>query len=107
MAHSAAIYPKPAPLIRNRKSPVLRDPVTGDRHFHPYGYHIENQRFTAFLGTVAQKEGSGFTMAKYRDSSLTIPAPSTPSKSILGKAILPTSSSIAPASRRYFSSAWV
>jgi tryptophan 7-halogenase len=47
-------------LIRKRKSPVVRDPITGGHHFHPYGYHIENQRFTAFLGTVARERGIRF-----------------------------------------------
>ncbi len=47
-------------LIRKNKSPVIRDPVTGEHHFVPYGYHIENQRFTGFLGTVARERGIRF-----------------------------------------------
>ena len=47
-------------LIRKGKSPVVRDPATGYGHFHPYGYHIENQRFTAFLGTMARERGVWF-----------------------------------------------
>jgi tryptophan halogenase len=44
-------------LIRKGKSPIVRDPTTGYGHFHPYGYHIENQRFTTFLGVVARERG--------------------------------------------------
>ena len=47
-------------LIRKKKSPVLCDPSTGEYRFHPYGYHIENQRFTAFLDTVARERGIRF-----------------------------------------------
>jgi tryptophan halogenase len=47
-------------LIRRNKSPVVRDRLTGEHRFHPYGYHIENQRFTAFLGTVAKERGIRF-----------------------------------------------
>ncbi len=42
-------------LIRRNKSPVFRDPPTGAYRFHPYGYHIENQRFTAFLADIARE----------------------------------------------------
>jgi tryptophan 7-halogenase len=47
-------------LIRRNKSPVFRDPVTGEHRFHPYGYHIENRRFTAFLATAARERGIRF-----------------------------------------------
>ena len=94
-------------LIRRNKSPVFRDPVTGEHRFHPYGYHIENQRFTAFLGTVAQREESGFTMASYGEFSPTVPGPSALSRLTLEKAIPRTCLSIAPGFRRCFSSIWV
>jgi tryptophan 7-halogenase len=47
-------------LIRRHKSPILRDSVTGEHRFYPFGYHIENQRFTAFLATVARERGIRF-----------------------------------------------
>jgi tryptophan halogenase len=53
-------------LIRRHKSPILRDLVTGEHRFYPFGYHIENQRFTAFLGTVARERGIRFHDAELR-----------------------------------------
>jgi len=47
-------------LIRKKKSPMLCEPITGDRNFHPYGYHIENRRFVAFLRDEASQRGIRF-----------------------------------------------
>jgi tryptophan halogenase len=94
-------------LIRKKKSPVLRDPSTGECRFHPYGYHIENQRLPHSSILWPEKEGFGFTMATYGRFSPTIPVPLGPYRLIPARVTRQIFLSTALDFRHFFSTDWV